>query len=685
MTPTVRDAAASPLPQHKGPWPPAPLTRNAAANWTLMASSVLYSLAITPFVVRALGSEGYGIWSFLNGLTTYADLFYLGLGGALIRYVADFRARGDVRSMQRLSSFVFTVYLAIGALMVLIAVAASPFAARAVNVRLQAIAPNEIALSCILIGIRMASLFAGSVFSGMLFAYERNDVLKGVMIASTWARFALIPLFVGGNHPLLVLALVSAVTGWLETFVLALLARAVTGGIRIRLVVPRLADLRPIYAFGILSFLLQVTAKLISYTDTTVIGVMLGAASVAMYSLPLQLAENGRYAVSALVAVMLPRLVALRSDNQPKQMGAMFVRVARLSCFLGVFLSLTLVFVGPAFLARWVGPEFGTSEARWILVWLAAASVCQVLGAQVPLPFYQSLHLLHLPVAVLTAEAVANLAGSIWLARPYGPAGVAFATFVPSLCISLVIIPAHLCRVLQLSLRQVLIEVGKPSLVCGVVIGAVLFALNVGLPDAAYGVIFMKIAIAGAAAAAIFAAIFPSEDRDLLTGLLRPLARPFRRNAAAQDVADPELVRLFLGSDPRLSPAGVARWTHLFTRDAAAMSDVPSGGWFMVALKMDEGSAIARLAAWAWTLVRMRLVEVRLRQLSFAPAACFGVYPSLGDPGLVFEMNTSAAGYASAFLLPQDAGTRGRIRRWLAAWSGCDPSLGAVVVVARRR
>ena len=528
------DVAAMDSPRFSGtlrqPWAPASLVRNAAANWALLASSIAYSLLVTPWVVRALGTEGYGVWSFLNGLTAYADLFYLGLGASLVRYLAEYRALNDLRSMRRLCSVVFTIYLAIGGLLLVLAIGLSPLVPELLGSQLRGTTAGAASTACVLIGARLTALFAGSVFSGMLFAHDRNDVFKAVMVTFTLVRFVLIVLFVRDDDALVVLAAISALTGFLEAIVMAALAWAVSGGIRPGLVLPRVSDVRPLYAFGALSFLVQVSSKLISYTDTTVLGVKLGADAVAQYTLPLQLVEYGRYGVAALVGVVLPRLVILKASGEHDVVGSMFLRLARLSAFLGVVMNIGFLSLGTSFLRWWVGPVFGTADAQWILVWLSLASICQVVSTQVPLPFYQSLNRLAFPVAVLMIEAVTNLAASLWLARPFGPAGVAFATLIPSVLVTLVFLPAHLCRQLGVSVRHLFVDNLAPYMGVGAAVtGGVFFAMNRMLPIDSLSVLALKGTCGVAVASALFLRLFPSEDRRLVTG---PLQLALRRITA---------------------------------------------------------------------------------------------------------------------------------------------------------
>jgi O-antigen/teichoic acid export membrane protein len=78
--------------------------RNAVASWINLASGVVYSLIITRYIVHTLGAESYGVWTFLVGLATYADLFYLGLGASLVSFAAEQRPTPNHVAQTRLAS-----------------------------------------------------------------------------------------------------------------------------------------------------------------------------------------------------------------------------------------------------------------------------------------------------------------------------------------------------------------------------------------------------------------------------------------------------------------------------------------------------------------------------------------------------------------------------------------------------
>jgi O-antigen/teichoic acid export membrane protein len=458
------------------------------------------------------------VWTFIVGLATYADLFYLGLGAALVRFAAHHRATGHLAALTRLASVVFTAYVAIAVVLVVLGTLISPLVPRLFATGISPELASLATISCILVALRLAALFCASTFSGLLLAYERNDVIKWVMIAFTWLRFVLIPLSVSGTNALLSLAIIVAVTGWLEAGALAWFSWKVTGGLPVRFARPRTKDLRPLYAFGALSFLVQVASKLVSYSDTTVIGIRLGADAVTAYTLPLQLAEYCRYVVLGLVAVLVPRLTVMYARGEVREIGALLVRVVRLACFLGVFVNVNLALLGGPFLERWIGAGFGDGQAAWILLWLALAGMCQVLSTQVTVPFYQSMNEMRFPVFVLIMEAVVNLVGSILLAPRFGPAGVAFATFVPACAISLTLIPWHLSRQLNVGVRTLVRDALAPCVIAGCVVALALVILNIVIPSTSYLVVVLKGSVGAALATGVFIASFPREDRQMVFG-----------------------------------------------------------------------------------------------------------------------------------------------------------------------
>lgn len=483
-------------------WARPSLPRNVVLNWTSTGITILSTLIVTPIVVKALDKELYGIWSFLNGLLTYTDLLYLGIGAALVKYAAEYLARCDDDGLNRLCSVVLSIYVVVGVVALGIAALIAPVVPSLFARSLAPATALAAQYTCVLLGFRLLSLFVCAAFSGALIAADRTDVARLVTIAFTLLRLAFIPAVVHAASPLVALAALVCVLALAEALVTAWLASRFVRGLRPRLVLPRAAELRVLYGFGLQSFCVLMAVKLISYTDQTVIGLTLGAAAVALYVLPLQLIEYGRLVVGGMVAVLLPRLTVLQMNGDAAGLARTYLQVSRLSCALAAFINVELIVLGPAFLSRWVGPEFG-EHAHFVLLCLGVSSVVHAISSQAALPFYQATDRLVFPGVVLLLEGAANVALSLVLIPRMGLDGVALGTLIPSLCISFLILPRYMSRALHVRLPQLVTDALLPA--CGV--AAVTFVALAGLeyPFAGHSYLMLTVR-AGVSTAIVLAA-----------------------------------------------------------------------------------------------------------------------------------------------------------------------------------
>src|SRR3954447_19464020 len=90
------------------------VVRNTIANGLGRFSAVLTSLILTPFLIRGLGQDGFGVWaialsfSFLGG---YASITDLGVEAAAARYIAEARSDRDVQGEREAVSSAMAFFL----------------------------------------------------------------------------------------------------------------------------------------------------------------------------------------------------------------------------------------------------------------------------------------------------------------------------------------------------------------------------------------------------------------------------------------------------------------------------------------------------------------------------------------------------------------------------------------------
>jgi O-antigen/teichoic acid export membrane protein len=504
---------------------PGSLARNVLSNWLGIPISVAYGLIITPIIVRALDTELYGVWSFMNGLLMYSDLLYVGLGSALIKYVAQHRANADQPAINRLISVVGGIYGVIGIVCLAIMSAMSAVVPYVFAEPLSADAARAASGACVLLGAQLFFVFVGSTFSGLICGHDRYDLVNMVAIATVGLRFLAIPLVLDSGHdPLFNLAVLTCTSAALQTLTLAAIAYRLVPRLSVRIVRWRVDELRMLYGFGLQSFFIILAVRLVSFSDTTIIGIMLGASAVALYALPLQLMEYGRSAVGGFTGVLLPRLTLLTTRGDMTSMREAYLSANRIACFLTAWLGAALMTLGPAFLNRWVGEEFGT-PAQWVLLFLAIAAFGQVLSTHAPLGFYQAMDLVSFPAKVLMLEALLNLGLSIWLAPRLGITGVALATAIPAVCVSAVVLPPYLCRHLQLPIRTFFVSSVLPGGLMFVATAVVLDVSGLVITAHSYPAIIARAARSIPVGLLVFFGTFPPQERRAAAALLTTLRR----------------------------------------------------------------------------------------------------------------------------------------------------------------
>ena len=502
---------------------PGSLTRNVLSNWIGIPITLAYGLIITPIIVRALDTELYGVWSFLNGLLVYSDLLYLGLGSALTKYVAQHRANDDQAGINRLFSVVTGIYGVIGLVCCGVMIAISPVVPDLFAQPLSADAARAASATCVLLGVQLFFVFIGSAFAALICGHDRFDLANFAIIAAVAMRFVLTPLVLqSGDDPLFRLAALTSSIMAIHTLVLAAIAYRLVPRLSLRLVRWRMAELRVLYGFGLPAFFIVFAARVVSFSDTTIIGIMLGASAVAIYTLPVQLMEYARTPVAGFTRVFVPRLTTLSTRGDLVSLREAYVSSMRIATFLQAWLAAITLAVGPAFLNRWVGDTFG-DRAQGVLIFLALAAFFQVLSTLGPMSFYHAMHLVAFPAKVLMLEALLNLGLSIWLAPRLGIMGVALATAVPALFVSAVVLPPYLCRRLAVPIRTFLVAAVLPGAVMFVVTSVVLYLSGLVITAESYPAIALRAAISIPLALLVLRVTFPAEERRAIWGLLQSL------------------------------------------------------------------------------------------------------------------------------------------------------------------
>lgn len=79
------------------------LKAGAALSYISIGLNNIIGLLYTPYMLRMMGQNEYGLYSLVASVVAYLTVLDLGFGNAIVRYTAKFRAEAKRKSSMRCS------------------------------------------------------------------------------------------------------------------------------------------------------------------------------------------------------------------------------------------------------------------------------------------------------------------------------------------------------------------------------------------------------------------------------------------------------------------------------------------------------------------------------------------------------------------------------------------------------
>ena len=326
-------------------------------SYLLMFIEVLSTLLLTPFIIRTLGQAEYGVYKLSAAVNAYLLLLDLGVGNAITRYVAKYRAENDEAQGQRFLGVATVYYLAIAVIALIAGVVLTCIFPR---VFARGLSVDEIELGQELLGITMinsAITLGTAAYTNVIIAYERFWISKGCSIVQILLRMAMtvISLKLGfGSIGLVTVQLVTTVIcrGFFVLYVLFV--------IRLR---PRIKGvdasfIKEIIAYSSLILLQMVATQLNSTVDQVMLGAIVAnsATIIAVYSVGTQIVQYFQSIGGAFTGILMPGIARLVSEKpSSEQLTAEMTRIGRFVLIVTGIIWACFVVNGKHFMVLWAG------------------------------------------------------------------------------------------------------------------------------------------------------------------------------------------------------------------------------------------------------------------------------------------------------------------------------------------
>jgi O-antigen/teichoic acid export membrane protein len=433
--------------------------RNVLGVYAVYGASIGSGLVVTPIVLRALGDETFGLWSFIGSVTIYLAVLDLGLGPSVVRFTAEARGRNAPEETNEIASVALALYAAIGVVTLVTGVALSWLVPVLIDTPDGLV--GEARLATFLVTVSLAARFPLGLFYNLLGGHQRLDVqnLGNFVSIVLYAVFVAILIPRGGG-----LVLMGALTLGVTLVRLGLPLLWLRGEfplLRLRRDYVTRARVHELAHVSWSNFLVHVANKVVFSTDIVVVGIVLGAREAASYAIAARLFELAFGLASVLTSVLYPAFAEYEGAGQAARQQRLLLSGLRGGSAAALLLALPLLAIPEQLVTGWLGAGYGDS-----------APVLALLALVV---------LLHQPIWLLTqyliargrqkeiarlliAAAGANVILSVVLATTIGTWGVALATLLAEVAVLALALPLWVFRAVGLRTRGVARALVRPAL-----------------------------------------------------------------------------------------------------------------------------------------------------------------------------------------------------------------------------
>lgn len=436
------------------------LKAGAILSYLALLINSLISILYTPVMLKYLGQSEYGLYSLASVTAGYVGVLNFGLGNALIRYSARYRAINDERSCYSLYGLFFKIYLVLGFLAIISGILL------ALNVEVffsNTLDSDELSRLKVLIGIMTLNISIGiglGMFSVIILAHEKfifqklisifsSIVLPVVMLPMLYMNF--------GSITMVVVTTILNISCILINIYYCFIK------LKIKIIFDRIDKvlLKEIIIFSFYIFINILISQLYWSTDQVILGAYSGTVAVSIYSIAASFTgyfSGFSASISNVFLSKVSRLVTLDVTN--KELSELFIKVGRIQYLVISFALSGFIVFGQEFIYLWVGEDFNQSFIVALIILVPMlVSLIQSMGGVI----LQAKDKQKFKTIISFIVALFNILLSVVLVQRWGVIGCAIATAISFILGNIIIINIYYWKKMDIDIPSFWFNISKMS------------------------------------------------------------------------------------------------------------------------------------------------------------------------------------------------------------------------------
>jgi len=404
------------------------LIRNAVIKALSIGWGLIVSLLLTPFLIRSLGNEAYGIWILATSFSAasgYLSLLDFGVQTSIVKFVAEHHARLEFKALNEVVSAAFLLFTGLGGIGAAgLSAFAGLFLIRVFHI--PAHLADAARLLLWLLAAQTLFEFPGFIFSAVLEGLQRYDLLSFIEMGRLAIYALLVFVLLSWGYGVIALGLVT---------LLIAIARAAVMGLACRRLLPSLhfvwrqrrETYRQILRFSGKIFALRINAVIYNQMDKIIIGALLTSTLLTDYDIANKVNKLVLTSLTLINPLMIPAASQLKAQEDDIRLQELFLKGTKYTIALCLPLAIFAIVLAEPIIRCWIGPAYvhDAGITRLYLLYLLYTAATAV-GYNMMIGMGQIGPLL----GIQSAITAINLIASVVLVNFVGLSGVIWGTLI---------------------------------------------------------------------------------------------------------------------------------------------------------------------------------------------------------------------------------------------------------------
>lgn len=387
---------------------------------TILLTNVI-GLFLTPYILRMLGTAEYGLYTLIGAFVGYMSVLDLGLNNTIVRFVAKYRAEGDIKGEENFLALSMITYACISFVVIIIGFICYVNIESVFGLSLTSDEIQKAKVMFIILIFNLAISLPGGSLTGICSGYEEFILPRTVNIFRYLLRSAVLVaiLFYGGKAISIVI-----LDTLMNILIISVNSVIVFGKLKVRIKLHKLDGLllKEMIGYSGYIFVFAIVQQLQWRVGQVSLGILTNTSLVAIYAIGVMLGTYYGAFSGAISGVFLPRATQMVVSNRSgEELTDMMIRIGRILFIVLLYILIAFIFFGRQFILLWVGYEYIESWTIALCIMLAITYTLvqgfgsSILEAKNKLSFKALINLVMIVIGILIG---------IVLVKGYGATGM---------------------------------------------------------------------------------------------------------------------------------------------------------------------------------------------------------------------------------------------------------------------